>query len=130
KLISFIRQELPAAEIIPIPGSSALTAVLSVSGIRADQFTFLGYPPHKKGRQTFFKVLKEIETRPIIFYESPHRVEKTLKMLREFFGPSYEIIVGRELTKVHEEIWQGSLAEAENHFQAENKKGEFVIIIP
>lgn len=130
KLISFIRQELPAAEIIPIPGSSALTAVLSVSGIRADRFTFLGYPPHKKGRQTFFKVLKEIETRPIVFYESPHRVEKTLRTLREFFGPSYKIIVGRELTKVHEEIWQGGIAEAENHFQAEKRKGEFVMIIP
>ncbi|MGC9603280.1 MAG: 16S rRNA (cytidine(1402)-2'-O)-methyltransferase [Minisyncoccia bacterium] len=129
KLITFIQKELPEAKIIPIPGASALTTALSAAGVNADQFTFLGYPPHKKGRQTFFRELKEINIRPIVFYESPHRVEKTFRSLEENFGDA-EIIVARELTKIHEEIWHGTAKAASAHFQGEKKKGEFVIIIP
>lgn len=128
KLTTFIRKELPEAKIIPIPGPSALIAALSAAGVNADQFTFLGYPPHKKGRQTFFRELKEIKIRPIVFYESPHRVEKTFKSLEENFGDA-EIIVARELTKIHEEIWHGTAKAASTYFQKEKQKGEFVIII-
>lgn len=129
KLTAFVRTELPEAKIIPIPGPSALITALSAAGLNADRFTFLGYPPHKKGRQTFFRELKEIKIRPITFYESPHRVEKTFKTLEENIG-NQEIIVGRELTKIHEEIWHGSPKVASAYFQGEKKKGEFIIIIP
>jgi len=129
KLTAFIRKELPEAKIIPIPGSSAIITALSAAGVNADQFTFLGYPPHKKGRQTFFRELKEIEVRPVVFYESPHRVEKTFKSLEENFGDA-ELVVARELTKIHEEIWHGTAKAASAHFQGEKKKGEFVVIIP
>ena len=130
KLVSFIRKELPEAKIIPIPGPSALVTALSAAGVNADKFAFLGYPPQKKGRQTFFRELKEIKIRPIVFYESPHRIEKTFKALEENFGNEMGLIVARELTKIYEEIWRGSPAEAQKHFQGEKKKGEFVIIVP
>jgi 16S rRNA (cytidine1402-2'-O)-methyltransferase len=129
KLVSFIQKELPGVKIIPIPGPSALITALSAAGVNADQFTFLGYPPHKKGRQTFFRELKEMKVRPIIFYESPHRAEKTFKALEENFGDA-EIIVARELTKIYEEVWHGTAKAASAYFQGEKKKGEFVIIIP
>ena len=130
KLTAFIRKEMPETKIIPIPGPSALIAALSASGLNADQFTFLGYPPHKKGRQTFFRELKEIKVRPIVFYESPHRAEKAFKAIEETFGSETDIVVGRELTKIHEEIWHGTAKEAQSYFKGEKKKGEFVIIVP
>ncbi len=130
RLVDFIKKEIPDAKIIPIPGPSAITAALSASGLNADQFTFLGYPPHKKGRKTFFENLKKIEIRPVVFYESPHRIEKTLEAIAEALGSENEIIVARELTKVHEEIWRGSAKGAQSHFQGERRKGEFVLIIP
>ncbi len=129
KLTSFIQKEMPEVKIIPIPGPSALIAAFSAAGVNAAQFTFLGYPPHKKGRQTFFRGLKEIKIRPFVFYESPHRVEKTFKSLGENFGSDTEIIVARELTKIHEEIWRGTAKTALTYFQGEKKKGEFVIIV-
>ncbi len=130
RLVRFIQGELPDAKIIPIPGPSALIVALSASGVSADKFVFLGYPPHKKGRQTFFKKLKTIEVRPVVFYESPHRLEKTLISLSEIFGEECGIVVARELTKIHEEIFKGSVLEAQSHFQGEKKRGEFVIMIP
>ncbi|MGC9611188.1 MAG: 16S rRNA (cytidine(1402)-2'-O)-methyltransferase [Minisyncoccia bacterium] len=130
KLTAFIQKELSEVKIIPIPGPSALIAALSAAGVNTNLFIFLGYPPQKKGRQTFFKELEEIKIRPIVFYESPHRVEKTFKALEENFGASYEIIVARELTKIYEEIWHGTAKDAQTYFQGEKTKGEFVIIIP
>jgi 16S rRNA (cytidine1402-2'-O)-methyltransferase len=130
KLTAFIQKEMPEVKIIPIPGPSALIAALSAAGVNADRFTFLGYPPHKKGRQTFFRELKEIKIRPIVFYESPHRVEKTFKALEENFGSDAEIIVAREITKIYEEVWHGNPKTALDYFQGEKKKGEFVVIIP
>lgn len=129
RLVDFIRKEIPEVKVVPIPGSSALVAALSASGVNADQFTFLGYPPHKKGRRTFFGNLKNIETRPIVLYESPHRIEKTLAALGETFGTEQTIVVGRELTKVYEEIWRGDIKSAREHFTGDRKKGEFVLII-
>ena len=130
KLVNFIQKELPATKIVPIPGPSALITALSASGVPSDQFTFLGYPPHKKGRQTFFKKIKEIETKPVVFYESPYRIEKAFNTLEEILGETKEIIVARELTKIYEEIFRGKINEARKHFQGEKKKGEFVLIIP
>ncbi len=124
KLVAFIRQNAQA-DIIPLPGPSAVVTALSASGLNADKFTFLGYPPHKKGRQTFFKELADIKVRPAVFYESPHRLAKTLEALG-----SAEIVVCKELTKLHEEVWRGKASEALEYFTKEKGKGEFVIIAP
>jgi 16S rRNA (cytidine1402-2'-O)-methyltransferase len=130
RLVSFVRSSKFEVLIIPIPGPSALVTALSVSGLNADKFTFLGYPPHKKGRQTFFKNLKEIKIKPIVLYESPHRLQKTLTGISDVFGENYEIVVAKELTKIHEEIWRGRIEEAIPYFVGSKGKGEFVVILP
>ncbi len=115
--------------IIPIPGSSALATLISVAGIDLQKFVFLGFPPHKKGRQTFFDQIAQ-EKIPVIYYESPHRILKNLELL-ESLGGNKNIIVGRELTKMFEEIFRGSILEAKTYFQTESQKikGEFSIIV-
>lgn len=130
RLVAFVRSELPAAQIVPVPGPSALTAALSVAGVGAEHFTFVGYPPHKKGRQTFFLGLRHTMFRPTVLYESPHRLVRTLGELGQVFGMDTELVVARELTKMYEEIWRGSIAEATAHFTGERGRGEFVLIIP
>ncbi|KKT56183.1 MAG: Ribosomal RNA small subunit methyltransferase I [Candidatus Giovannonibacteria bacterium GW2011_GWC2_44_9] len=115
------------AEIIPIPGPSALSAIISVSDINLSEFCFLGFPPRKKGRQTFFKRLTGLDI-PIIIFESPHRIQKTLYELELACGDRY-VNIGRELTKFHEEIFRGRLSEARKYFVGERGRGEFTIII-
>lgn len=114
--------------VIPIPGVSALTTLASVSGIDMQKFFFMGFPPHKKGRETFFKKVAEVEF-PVVYYESPHRLVKNLEMLKNF-APEKKIILGRELTKMFEEIIRGDAQEVLEYFQKnENKiKGEITII--
>lgn len=129
KLVRYIRTALSEVRIVPIPGASAIVTLLSASGVNADQFIFLGYPPHKKGRQTFFKQTAELKIRPIVLYESPHRLQKTFSSLVNVFGFEKEIVVGRELTKVYEEIFHGSIQSAQAHFVGNHAKGEFVIAI-
>lgn len=119
-----------AAEVavVPIPGVSALTALVSVAGIDMREFIFLGFPPHKKGRETLFKAVAASKV-PVMYYESPHRVMKNLELL-ETFAPEKNIIVGRELTKMFEEVNRGTIAEILSYYR-ENEgkiKGEFVII--
>ena len=98
--------------------------------MNTEQFTFVGYPPHKKGRKTFFEELKEIKTWPVVFYESPHRIEKALKSLVEVLGSERKVVVGRELSKLHEEIFRGILKDALLRFMHEDKaRGEFVVAI-
>ncbi len=112
----------------PIPGASALGAIISVAGIDMREFVFLGFPPHKKGRETFFKGAAASKY-PVVYYESPHRVMKNLRLLGEI-APEKRIIVGRELTKMFEEIVRGSVGEASAYFEANpgKVKGEFVVI--
>jgi 16S rRNA (cytidine1402-2'-O)-methyltransferase len=114
--------------VVPIPGAAGLTALISVAGIDMQKFVFLGFPPHKKGRETFFKeVMASVEKDlPVMFYESPHRILKALKSLG-----SLKIIVGRELTKMFEEVVRGTAEEALQYFEShpEKTKGEFVIIV-
>ncbi len=115
--------------VIPIPGVSALATLVSVSGIDMQRFVFLGFPPHKKGRETFFRKISETKL-PVIYYESPYRLVKNLEMLRNF-APEKKIILGRELTKMFEEIVRGNINEALEYFQ-KNKdkiKGEITIIV-
>ncbi|MBI2610069.1 16S rRNA (cytidine(1402)-2'-O)-methyltransferase [Candidatus Giovannonibacteria bacterium] len=113
--------------IIPIPGPSALSAIISASDVDLSEFIFSGFPPRKKGRQTFFKKISESEM-PVIFFESPHRVEKAFLEL-EKNCPEGWLNVGRELTKMHEEIWRGKVQDARSHFSGERARGEFVIIL-
>jgi len=130
KLVQFIRENLADVKIAPIPGPSALTAALSVSGIAANKFTFLGYPPHKNGRQTFFREMAAIKIRPIVFYESRYRLQKALSALAENFGSDYKIIVASELTKMFEEVFCNTIATAQKYFVGKKGKGEFVVIVP
>ncbi|MDI6804532.1 MAG: 16S rRNA (cytidine(1402)-2'-O)-methyltransferase [Bacteroidota bacterium] len=113
--------------IIPIPGASALLAVLVVSGLPTDGFVFEGFLPHKKGRRTKLEQLKS-ESRTIILYESPHRILKTLQQLQEILGDR-QVAVGREITKKFEEIFRGALSEAFNYFSCKSIKGEFVLVV-
>jgi len=113
---------------IPIPGPSALTTLISVSGIPMDEFCFLGFIPHKKGRQKFFKKIQESKV-PIVFFESRHRIKKTLQALSDLI-PERNIIIGRELTKMFETIYKGDIQAINAEFEKpDNLKGEFVIIV-
>ncbi len=113
--------------IVPIPGASAVIAALSVSGFSADEFIFLGFPPHKKGRQTFFDKLLEFKS-TIVFYESTHRIFKTLDEI-ESRMPDRKLVVGRELTKMHETIYRGTATSVTEALKSTSIKGEFVIVI-
>lgn len=115
------------AKIIPIPGPSVLAAIVSVSDIDLDKFVFTGFPPRKKGRQKFFKQINDYKS-PAILFESPHRIQKTLAELQKNCGDRY-VNIGRELTKIYEEIFRGTLSEAQKHFTDERQRGEFVIVI-
>lgn len=130
RLVAVIAEKLPEVTIIPIPGASAVVSLLSVSGMNTEQFTFLGYPPHKKGRKTFFENLKQITTWPVVFYESPHRIEKALMSVGEVLGEERSVVVGRELTKRYEEVFRGTTKTALEHFKGDERaRGEFVIAI-
>jgi len=115
-------------EIIPIPGPAAFLTALTASGLPTNHFLYLGFLPLKKGRQTLLNSLKE-EERTVIFYESPHRIVKTLAQLEEYFGPERRIVLGRELTKIHEEFIRGTISEVKNIFKNRNPKGEFVVVL-
>jgi len=122
-----IRQLGEELVVSPIPGASAVISALSISGFPADRFRFLGFPPHKKGRSTFFSELQNMpET--IVFYESTHRIEKALDQLTESI-PDRKIVVGRELTKMHETIYRGTPEEVTVKLKAGSLKGEFVIVL-
>ncbi len=115
--------------VVPIPGANALGAIVSVAGIDMREFVFLGFPPHKKGRETFFRGVAE-STMPVIYYESPHRVLKNLELLLEL-APNKKIILGRELTKIFEEVVRGSVSEVKTYLESKagKMKGEFTIIV-
>ena len=129
-LVSRVREQLPEVPIVSIPGPSAVIAALSISGLPADQFTFLGYPPHKKGRKTFFEKLSGYEARPVVFYESTHRLADAFKRLEEIFGSDGRVLIASELTKMHEELFDGPIEMAQEHFTGKQAKGEFVVILP
>lgn len=127
KLIEFLVDK--NIKIIPIPGPSAVIVALSVSGYDASRFVFLGYPPRKKFRREFFDLIKEIKIWPIVLYEAPHRLQKTLDDLENILGGNFKLVICRELTKIYEQIWRGSIQEAKNHFQNKNLVGEFVLVL-
>jgi 16S rRNA (cytidine1402-2'-O)-methyltransferase len=130
ELVSVVRERLPEAKIETIPGPSALAAAISIAGLRAPSFTFLGFLPLKKGRETLFKEMVASE-RASVFYESPHRIMKTLETLKNLLPPARRIGLFRELTKVYEEAVVGSAEQVYTRFveNPEKQRGEFVVII-
>ena len=124
-----IRKALEAGiQVDCLPGPTAFVPALVKSGLPCDRFVFEGFLPHKKGRQTLLKELAE-EERTMVFYESPHRLIKTLEQFREFFGAQRKVSVSRELTKLHEETFTGSLEEVIAHFTQKEVRGEIVIVV-
>ncbi|MSR79077.1 MAG: 16S rRNA (cytidine(1402)-2'-O)-methyltransferase [Candidatus Taylorbacteria bacterium] len=134
-----VGKEVEPVKIESVPGPSALTAALSIAGVPIHDFVFLGFLPHKKGRETLFKEIAESE-RTMIFYESPHRILKALKSLQKFLGSTSKrglevepkkITVCRELTKIYEQIIPGTAEELLKYFETNPDKvrGEFVVIV-
>ena len=130
-LISMIKErfDISKVKVIPIPGASALITALSASGLPTHEFTFLGFLPHKKGRETLFKEIA-ISERTMIFYESPHRIMKTLESLVKF-APNKKVCVARELTKIYEEFITNTPEEVLKYFETNKDKvrGEFVVLV-
>ena len=115
-------------EVECLPGATAFVPALVNSGLPNDKFVFEGFLPAKKGRQTRFLALAE-ETRTIIFYESPHKLIKTLGQFVEYFGEERQVSVSREITKLHEETIRGTATEVLSHYTNKPPKGEIVIIV-
>ncbi len=115
-------------EIECLPGATAFVPALVNSGLPNDRFVFEGFLPIKKGRQTRLNDLAE-ETRTMVFYESPHKLLKTLSQFVTYFGPKRPISVSRELTKMYEETIRGNTSEVLEHFESKTPKGEFVIVV-
>jgi 16S rRNA (cytidine1402-2'-O)-methyltransferase len=130
RLVALVREQLPDARVVAIPGPSALVAAYSVSGITATDFLFLGFLPHKKGRETLFREIAASQ-RPVVVYESPHRLIKTLATLAEKVGGDRRIVVSRELTKIYEETRVGRVRDVYEHYLAHpgSVRGEVVIIL-
>lgn len=110
-----------------VPGASALTAALALSGFPTDRFTFFGFLPHKKGRETLIKKIIESD-HTVVFYESVHRIIKALEQLIAA-GLTRQIVVARELTKKFETVYRGTAQEVLNNITNEETKGEFVVVI-
>lgn len=123
------RARMAGAPVEVIPGPSAVTAAVSLAGIAGNKFAFWGYVPHKKGRQTFFEKITQSDI-PVAFFESTHRIMKTLESLSEHC-PDSKIYLGRELTKMHEEMLVGSAQDLFDKLTEESvkQKGEFVVLV-
>jgi len=130
-LVSQVKEKFgQEVSIVPIPGPSAVISALSASGLPSSDFLFLGFLPHKKGRETLFKEIA-LSKRTTVFYESPHRILKTLESLKKHLDEKRRIVVARELTKIYEEMVTGTTEEMLRYFE-KNKdkvKGEFVVMV-
>jgi len=113
--------------VVPIPGSSAVITALCASGLPTDKYLYLGFLPVKKGRQTLFKKIAESE-HTVVFYESPHRLIKTLTQLRDYLPKDSRVVVAKELTKIYEEFYRGTLADILKELP-EKPKGEYVVLV-
>ena len=113
--------------VVPIPGSSAFLTALCASGLPTHHFVYYGFLPLKKGRQTLMESFRD-EEKTIVFYESPHRIQKTLMELNQKM-PHKQIVIGRELTKIYEEFFRGTVEEAYQYYKDKKPRGEFVIML-
>lgn len=129
-LVDRVRNELPEVTIVALPGATAIATALSASGISSAVFTFYGFLPHKKGRETLFRTITESE-HTSVFYESVHRIEKTLESLALSLDEKRLVVIAREITKMHEEIIRGTAAEVQKYFMdnGDHLRGEFVVIV-
>lgn len=147
-LIKMLTSKLPSLEVSPIPGPCAAIAALSISGLPTDKFIFMGFPPHKKGRQSFFKKVAEAEE-TVVFYESPHRILKSLEQLKEVLDfaslhsnnilradppaggevEKRQVVVCRELTKMFESVYRGTIDEVLEKVRKDPVKGEYVVVV-
>lgn len=128
-LTSTVSRTVLGIQVIPIPGPSAVIAALSASGLPTYEFTFLGFLPHKKGRETLFKEIAAAK-RTMVFYESPHRILKTLESLQKFC-PDKKVCLAREITKIYEEFKTGSPKELLDYLTKNpmHQKGEFTVLV-
>lgn len=117
-------------EIKVVPGATALTSAYALSGFTGNEFIFFGFLPHKKGRETIFKEITGSK-RVSIFYESVHRIEKTLFSLSKYLEEKRQIVIARELTKIYEEVIRGTIIEIKKYFEENPDKirGEFVVLV-
>lgn len=127
RLIKEVREKFNDVSIVSVPGPSALISALSISGVLGREFVFLGFLPHKKGRKTIFEYIEK-EEKIVVFYESTHRIMKTLEALK---GNLKKITICREMTKMHEEVLYGTPCEILEILTNEpvRQKGEFVVIV-
>lgn len=116
-------------QVEPIPGPTALITGLSASGLPSDRFVFEGFLPAKGSERQIRLQSIAAEQRTIVFYESPHRLRKTLADLTQVIEVDRSIVLGRELTKLHEEFWRGTLAEAIAHYQQKEPQGEYTVLL-
>jgi len=114
-------------DVVPIPGPSAVITGLCASGLPTDKFLYLGFLPIKKGRQTIFKEIAKSEY-TVVFYESPHRLKKTLEQLKSYLKPTAKVAVAKELTKIYETFYRGTISEVIKLIP-ENVKGEYVVMV-
>lgn len=127
ELIDYLLSYEPGIKVIPIPGASAITTAISVCGFDANKFVFLGFLPKKK-KNKLFDWLKEGKL-SFAFYESPNRILKTLNLIGEVFGEYKKIFIARELTKIHETLYRGSIKQVKGQLMLEKIKGEIVVVI-
>ncbi len=127
-LIARIQNTDNRIQVIPVPGPSALTAAASVSGMIEKEFYFAGFLPKKKGRQTKFKELIKLNV-PIVIYESANRLEKALGEIKIYFGAETKVFIAREITKMFEEYWGGSVDEIIKDLKNHQLKGEIVLVV-
>lgn len=115
--------------VVPIPGVTAVTTALSASGLPTDRFTFEGFLPAKSQERRNYLEMIRTETRTLVFYEAPHRLRSLLKDMVEIMGDDRSIVLARELTKLHEQFWRGSLKAANEYYQTHEPQGEFTVVL-
>jgi 16S rRNA (cytidine1402-2'-O)-methyltransferase len=121
-----VQQGIP---VVPIPGASAVTTALSASGLPTDRFVFEGFLPGKAKERCDRLAALATEPRTMVFYEAPHRLGQTLSDLAEALGEERQVVLARELTKLHEEFWRGSLEDALTHYTDNSPQGEFTLVV-
>ncbi|MDZ8077726.1 MAG: 16S rRNA (cytidine(1402)-2'-O)-methyltransferase [Nostoc sp. DcaGUA01] len=115
--------------VVPIPGASAAITALSAAGLPTDRFVFEGFLPAKTQQRREHLESLQTESRTLIFYESPHRLQDTLQDLAEIWGSDRQIVLARELTKLYEEFWRGTIAEAMAHYSQREPQGEYTLVV-
>ncbi|MBE9238770.1 16S rRNA (cytidine(1402)-2'-O)-methyltransferase [Anabaena aphanizomenioides LEGE 00250] len=116
-------------DVVPIPSATAAITALSASGLPTNRFIFDGFLPAKSQQRREYLESLLIETRTLVFYESPHRLRETLKDLGDILGSDRQIVIARELTKLYEEFWRGTIAEAIAHYQQKEPQGEYTLLV-